>query len=206
MSRLSKFLRRSFGKAGPRTRHQTKHALAKTPYAVGDFSYGVPVIRSWNETTQLSIGRYCSFADEVQIFLGGNHNMHWVSTYPFTEQFGWPARVMHGPSGSKGNVIIGNDVWIGSGATILSGVTLGDGCVVGAKAVVSKSVAPYEIVVGNPARSVGRRFDLATIEALLEIKWWNWDETKVRKFIPLLMSDDLGSFIRLAREQELAQK
>jgi acetyltransferase-like isoleucine patch superfamily enzyme len=198
MSRLSKFLRRKT----TIDRHQTKSALAKNSHSIGDFSYGVPIIRSWGEGSNLTIGRFCSFADGVQIFLGGNHRMDWVTTYPFIEKFGWPKIDGLGPPGTKGDVVIGNDVWVGSGATIMSGVTLGDGCVVGANAVVAKNVAAYEIVVGNPARLVKTRFDAATIEALLEIRWWDWDEEKVRKFIPLLMSGNLNDFIRLARESQ----
>lgn len=202
MSRLTKLL---FGKTSI-GRHQTKQAFAKTLHTIGEFSYGVPTVRSWGEGTKLKVGRYCSFADGVQIFLGGNHPMDWVTTYPFIEEFGWPKIDNLDLPGTNGDVIIGNDVWVGSRATIMSGVTLADGCVVGAHAVVAKSVAPYEIVVGNPARSVRSRFNAATIEALLEIKWWDWDEEKVRKFTPALMSNNLDDFIRLAREPNAHQK
>jgi carbonic anhydrase/acetyltransferase-like protein (isoleucine patch superfamily) len=96
-------------------------------------------------------------------------------------------------------VVIGNDVWLGNDCTIFSGVTIGDGAVVGAEAVVGRDVAPYTIVAGNPAHSIGRRFGGLEVEDLIEkIKWWNWPDEKVKRFIPLLCSPDIGKFIKEA--------
>jgi acetyltransferase-like isoleucine patch superfamily enzyme len=168
-------------------------------FEIGDHSYGVPIVRSWGEKSRLTIGRYCSIADNVQIFLGGNHRTDWVSTYPFSKAVGWRDDPIVAAAATKGDVVIGNDVWIGSGAAILSGVTLGDGCVVGAFAVVTKDVPPYAIVAGNPARVVKVRFDDETVKSLLEIRWWDWEEDKVRRFIPDLMSNKIEAFVKAAR-------
>lgn len=195
MSKLSHFLRRVMK---PKI-HQTKTSFSKTGFSIGEHSYGVPIVRSWGEGATLRIGKYCSIADEVKIFLGGNHRTDWISTYPFCDAVGWPNQATRETAVTKGDVHIGNDVWIGSGATILSGVQLGDGCVVGAMAVVTKNVAPYQIVAGNPARVVKSRFDDDTIQSLLDVSWWNWEDEKVRKFVPYLMSGDVSLFLSVAR-------
>jgi acetyltransferase-like isoleucine patch superfamily enzyme len=168
-------------------------------YEVGPGTYGNPVVRNWKDkpTATLKVGAYCSFAKEVQIFLGGNHRIDWISTYPFNS-------VLHkkskGHPQSKGDVIIGNDVWIGWGATIMSGVTIGDGAVIGAEAVVAKDVAPYTVVVGNPACEVKKRFDDETIEYLLELKWWDWEEDKIMGADEILMSADFAKLKEYANE------
>lgn len=101
---------------------------------------------------------------------------------------------------TKCNVIIGNDVWVGFGSTIMSGVKIGDGAVVSAMAVVTKDVSPYSIVAGNPAREVGKRFDEATIQALVELTWWDWPERAIRESISLLSGDNIDGFIATARK------
>jgi acetyltransferase-like isoleucine patch superfamily enzyme len=105
-----------------------------------------------------------------------NHRVDWISTYPFpafTDKFP-EAKGIEQFVTTKGDVTIGNDVWIGQHVTILSGVTIGDGAVIGAHSVVGKSIPPYAIAVGNPARVIRYRFDEKTIEMLLKIQWWNW--------------------------------
>lgn len=157
---------------------------------IGDFSYGCPEILHWGEAAQLKIGKFCSIANGVKIFLGGNHRVDWVTTYPFSgpklSKIWLGKRRIEGQPATKGDVIIGNDVWIGYDATILSGVKIGDGAVIGANAVVAKDVRPYAIVVGNPAKEVRRRFDEEIIQKLLEIRWWDWPVEKIKKNIPLL--------------------
>jgi acetyltransferase-like isoleucine patch superfamily enzyme len=185
----------------PDSRHgqswYTNEILENPLYDIGEYTYGSPRILSYGEGARLQIGSYCSIAVEVQIFLGGEHRPDWVTTYPFPPLSGdWPeARGIEGTPATKGDVVIGNDVWIGHGATILSGVTIGDGAVVGAMAVVAKDVPPYAIVVGNPARVVKVRFDEATVARLLEIKWWEWPEARIRENIRLLCSDRIEQFI-----------
>ena len=167
------------------------HELVSTGLVtVGDYTYGCPKVLHWNDKTILCIGKYCSISDDVTIILGGNHRPDWVTTYPFSALSNdWPeAENIEGHPATKGDIVIGNDVWIGYGATILSGVTIGDGAVVGAKAVVSKDVSPYAIVVGNPAQEVKKRFDEEMISVLLERRWWDWPEERVRSHMGALLS------------------
>jgi acetyltransferase-like isoleucine patch superfamily enzyme len=175
-----------------RYRRFTKDLVKGEGIQVGRYTYGRPRIITFDPKIKLTIGQFCSIADGVTIFLGGNHRLDWVSTYPFMvfPDF-WPqAKDIKGHPSSKGDVNIGNDVWIGSGATILSGVRIGDGAAVGAKSVVTKDVEPYAIVVGNPARAIRKRFDDETIRRLLEIKWWDWPVEKIGRYMHIILSDD----------------
>lgn len=133
--------------------------------------------------SRLRIGSYCSIAS-CEIFLGGNHRSDWVSQYPL-RTFGGLAGADEETT-DKGDVRIGSDVWIGFGATILSGVSIGHGAVIGARAVVAHDVAPYDVVVGNPARVVRRRFDDETVCRLLEMAWWDWPSERIRSSAGLL--------------------
>lgn len=105
------------------------------------------------------------------------------------------AQHIKGHPKSKGNVIIGNDVWIGYGVTILSGVTIDDGAVIGAGSVVVSNVPPYTIVAGNPAKEIKKRFPEATIQRLIETEWWNFDVNTINSIIPLLLSDNVDYFL-----------
>ncbi len=177
----------------------SQDAPSLAAYQVGKFSYGVPAVRSWGEEATLSIGKFCSFADGIEIFLGGNHRTDWVSTYPFSHMPEFPeASRIKGHPATRGDVVIGNDVWIGSGALILSGVTIADGAVIGARAVVSRNVPPYAIVAGNPAQMRRTRFSDDQIAHLLAIRWWDWEEEKIRKMLPLIMSEDIEQFLSAA--------
>jgi chloramphenicol O-acetyltransferase type B len=163
-------------------------------YDVGIGTYGRPDVVSFGEGTNLTIGAYCSIAPNVTIFLGGEHRTDWVTTFPFSVL--WKAgKSIPGHPVSKGNVTIGNDVWIGQGATILSGVNIGDGAVIAAGSVVTRGVSPYSIVGGNPAREIKQRFDSTTVERLLRIKWWAWPTERIQQFLPLLLSSDLNLFL-----------
>ena len=166
-------------------------------FDIGRGTYGIPKIRSWQEGPTLRIGAFCSIAANVQIFLGGEHRVDWLTTYPFSV-FWAEARHIEGHPRIKGDVVIGNDVWIGTDAMILSGVTIGDGAVIGAGAVVGKDVPPYSIVIGNPGVVVRRRFTEEVIGRLLAIQWWNWDDDRIKKVLPLLLSDDPEPFLAAA--------
>jgi len=163
-------------------------------YKIGAHTYGRPKVISWEEGTSLKIGKYCSIGPEVTIFLGSEHRTDWVSTYPFP--FFWEeARSIPGHPSTKGDVIIGNDVWIGFGVSLLSGVTVGDGAAVGACSVVTRDVPPYAIAAGNPVQVIRYRFDEETIRKLLQIKWWDWPDEKVKENVRFICSDSMQSFI-----------
>ena len=135
----------------------------------------------------LSIGRYCSIADSVTIFVGGEHRTDLVSTFPFHAKLHCGLEV---GEATKGPVVIGNDVWIGSHVIILSGVTIGNGAVIGAGSVVTKDVPPYAVAYGVPAK-VGRlRFEPEIVERLLRCAWWDWPDDLVRARVELLQATD----------------
>ena len=177
------------------TRIHLAHLIAKRGYSVGHATYGRPRVRFAESGVMLTIGHYGSIADGVDLLLGGNHRMDWISTYPFPALPGlWPEAVGRSDfHTSQGPISIGHDVWIGSGAMILSGVTIGHGAVIAARAVVTKDVRPYAIVAGNPAREIRRRFDDANIERLLASCWWDWPRERVVSALPALMSGDIAA-------------
>lgn len=188
--------------------HFARRLLVRNGFGKVQFgieSYGAPTIRWWGERANLCVGKYCSISKNVEIFLGGNHRIDWVTTYPFPAFSRWVSEVHHeGYVLSKGDVIIGNDVWLGQGCVIMSGVKIGNGAVVGAYAVVSKDIPDYAIAIGNPARVIRRRHSDAQVQALNAIAWWDWDTTKVKENIGVLLSGDVEEFIRL--HQELDRK
>ncbi|HZC82302.1 MAG TPA: CatB-related O-acetyltransferase, partial [Nitrospiraceae bacterium] len=143
----------------------TKFNKQYAAYQIGDWTYGRPDIIWGDEGATVRIGRFCSFASGVMILMGSEHCIDWVSTYPFNILFE-RAKGLPLPSRTKGDVVIGHDVWFGTDALILSGVTIGNGAVIGARSVVTRDVAPYSIVAGVPARHLRFRFDAATIDAL----------------------------------------
>jgi Acetyltransferase (isoleucine patch superfamily) len=163
----------------------------KTDYiTIGDYTYGIPNVLSWNEGTKLDIGKFCSIASEVTIMLGGEHRSDWITTYPFNALIDSYSYITGHPK-SKGNVSIGNDVWIASGVKIMSGVQIGDGAIIGANSLVTKNIPPYCIVGGNPAIIIKYRFKPWTIRKLLKIKWWNWSENDICNAIPILQSNNM---------------
>ena len=170
-------------------------------YKIGRGTYGGLIVKTWNNDTTLTIGSYTSIAAGVKVFLGGEHRIDWVTTYPFSTY--WESsKHFTGHPATKGNVVIGNDVWIGTEAMILSGVTIGDGAVVGARAVVARDVPPYAIVIGNPSRVASYRFTESEIARLLKIEWWNWTEDKIEKAMPDLLSDHMSKFIDNAEKDK----
>jgi len=169
-------------------------------YDIGKWSYGGKLgIRSyekppWGESSVLKIGSFCSLSDGIKIFLGGEHRSDWITTFPF-HVFWKIKEKIEGFPNTKGDVIIGNDVWIGSMAWIMSGVTIGDGAVVGANAMVAKDVPPYAIVAGNPVHVIKMRFSEEIVDRLLKIQWWNWPDHKIAKYVGLLLSDQVETFL-----------
>lgn len=174
-----------------------RDSLAHAAYSIGPHSYGVngsPHVFTLKSGVTLTIGAFCSFAEGSKILIATEHRTDWISMYPF------PFFDPHAPGaggyiGTKGNIIIGNDVWVGMDAMILSGVTIGDGAVIGARAMVTKDVEPYAIVAGNPARLIRHRFALEVCSTLQRIAWWNWPIEKIKEAWPLLLSSDVLAFI-----------
>ena len=166
----------------------TKDYFANKPYSIGEYTYGKPTVLYENSDAHLIIGKYCSIAANVTIFLGGNHRVDWISTYPFNDlpEIYPEARSITGHPATKGDVIIENDVWIGYGVTILSGVRIQTGAVVGAGSVVTRNIGPYEIWAGNPCSFIKKRFNDNQINQLLESKWWDYSDAEVRKIIAKL--------------------
>ncbi len=176
----------------------------KELYDVGTGTYGEPAILHWGEPATLKVGAYCSIADGVKIYLGGNHRVDWITTYPFTE-FRESARRISGHPSTKGDVIIGHDVWIGDDAKILSGVNIGNGAVIGSSAVVTSNVAPYSIVGGNPAKHIKMRFTEEEIETLESLQWWYWDESKLDSAMPHLLQGDVSVLQSFSKNYDQAK-
>ncbi len=143
---------------------------------------------------RLLIGSFCSIGSGAAFIMAGNqgHRNDWVSTFPFYWMSDVPA-FAGAENGYRpaGDTVIGNDVWIGSEAIVMPGVRIGDGAVIGTRAVVTRDVAPYAIVGGNPAREIRKRFDDARIALLLELQWWAWTEDQLHQAMPLLTSGDI---------------
>jgi virginiamycin A acetyltransferase len=142
---------------------------------------------------KLIIGKFCMIASDVKFIMNGaNHLTNAVTTYPFAIfGHGWEDAMEGKQYPQKGDIHIGNDVWIGYNTTIMAGVTIGDGAIIATNATVIKDVAPYSIVGGNPATEIKKRFSVDVIERLLKIKWWNWDIEKITRNVQNLTDLDI---------------
>ncbi len=159
---------------------------------IGRYTYAAGPVNRNNMPCPVQIGAYCSIAAGLEFNVGGGHHLDCGSTYPFDALSYWgEANKPLYPHHKGLAVIIGNDVWIGLNVAIMHNSPIGDGAVIGAYSVVREAVRPYAIVIGNPAVEVGRRFDDATVEKLLALKWWDWPEEKVRKNMHLITGNDL---------------
>ena len=177
-----------------------KPTIKNPSIIVGDFTYiadsdfesHVTHFYSWSRDN-LIIGKFCQIAAGVEFVMNdANHKMNAVTTFPFYTLEGWEMNIPD-PSEMpfKGNTVIGNDVWIGQNAVILPGVHVGDGAIIGANSVVGSDVAPYTIVIGNPAKVLRKRFDDELIGLLLKFKWWDKSIEEINALIPILTSSDL---------------
>ena len=167
---------------------------------IGMYTYGKPEIKWTNPHASYSCGKFCSIANDVKIYLGGNHRTDWVTTYPFGHLHKNIFNKFNGTGhpATKGNVIIGNDVWIGDNVTIMSGVTIGDGAVIANNSHIVKNVDPYAIVGGNPGNHIRYRFTDLQKHNLLAIKWWDWSDEKINNHLHLLCSNNIDDFISAA--------
>lgn len=149
---------------------------------------------------RLNIGSFCSIACGAKfIFTSANHSLGSLSTYPFPiffEEWGLDAKNITDAWDNKGDITVGNDVWIGYEAVILSGVTIGDGAIIGARAVVTKDVPPYTIVGGVPAKPIRRRFSDEVVEQLQLLRWWDWDDERICRNIAAIQSGDIETLCK----------
>lgn len=144
---------------------------------------------------KLIIGKFCSIACGAKfIFNSANHKLSSISTYPFPiffEEWGLNVKDITAAWDNKGDIVIGNDVWIGYEAVILSGVSIGDGAVIGTRAVVTKDVPPYTIVGGVPAKPIRKRFQREIVDTLLKIKWWDWPKDRIAHYLADIQSGNI---------------
>lgn len=176
-------------------RHPMDFATRNVLYAYGD--------------ERLIIGRYCCIASETRFLMsGGNHPMLGAGTYPFSMFPGtWADAVADRlpDMPSRGDTVIGNNVWIGFRAIIMPGVRVGDGAIIGAGTVVASDVPPYGVVVGNPGRVIKRRFPDHEIEELLEIAWWHWPVEAVTEHARTIMFGDVSELRKAAAQVRQAR-
>lgn len=157
--------------------------IGRHSYIVGEVNIRFP------EMGNLTIGNFCSIAEGLTVFLGGEHNTNNISTFPFDTRLGWP--VANYTHITKGDVVIGHDVWIGKNVTILSGVIIGNGCVIGANSVVASDLFDYRIYAGNPCKLIKPKFVGCEINYLDEMEWWNWKDEQIKEASKLLTSNDV---------------
>lgn len=193
-------LKKILGKLGIKSKPFMKDNKRYRHFEIGERTYGEPKVFLGRTHGTLRIGKYCSIGPYVEFLLVGDHRTDFVTTYPFS-MFFKEYKYLKGYPRHRGDIVIGNDVWLCSGAHILAGVSVGDGAVVGLDSVVVKDVPPYAIVGGNPAKIIRYRFSPEIIEKLLSIKWWDWPNEEVYKAIPLLANENIMAFIEYAMKR-----
>ncbi|WP_059005529.1 CatB-related O-acetyltransferase [Bittarella massiliensis (ex Durand et al. 2017)] len=156
---------------------------------------------------KLIIGSFCSIACGAKfLFTSANHTQRSLSTYPFPlfyEEWGLPVAEVATAWDNRGDIVVGNDVWIGYEAVVLSGVHIGDGAIVGARAVVTKDVPPYTVVGGVPAKPIKRRFDEETVQRLLTARWWDLPRPAIEALLPAIRSGDVEALCRAGEGRPL---
>lgn len=166
---------------------------------------GIPMIRCHDhDDARLTIGDYCSLAEDAYIIVGGGHPISAVTTYPHRILWGMEGAGDDGFPTQKGDSFIGSDVYLNHGVIVHGGVRIGHGAVIGSGSVVTKDVPDYAIVAGVPAKVIRYRFTPEQIADLLDICWWDWPEPEVRAAVPLLAGQDVDAFIAFARERQAA--
>ena len=162
--------------------------------------YHYPILRE-----KLIIGKFCSIACGTKfLFNCANHTLKSLSTYTFPlfyEEWELEKSNITTAWDNKGDIVIGNDVWIGYEVVIMAGVHIGDGAIIAARAVVTKDVPPYTIVGGTPAKEIRKRFDAQTIQELLILKWWNWSTDKIRQCLPYIAKGKMDELLTRNKER-----
>lgn len=165
---------------------------------IGEGTYGDLKIFDWKDGTQIKIGKYSCFGLGCKVLLGGDHRSDWLTTYPFPALAEWPtAREIQGHPQSRGNIVIGHDVWCGAETMILAGSKISTGAVIGARSTVLHTcdIPPYSIAVGHPAKVIGHRFTHPDQRRrMLEIAWWDWPQVRIAAATPLLCQPDIEKF------------
>lgn len=189
-----------------------KHVITNPNITVGDYTIYNDFVRDPRDfernnvlyqypvnQDKLVIGKFCSIACGAKfIFNSANHTLSSLSTYPFPiffEEWDLDVRDITKAWDNKGDIVIGNDVWIGYEAVILAGVTVGDGAVIGARAVVTKDVPPYTIVGGVPAKPIRMRFAGETVDALQKIRWWDWPKERIAGYLEEIQAGNIENLI-----------
>ena len=154
---------------------------------------------------ELIIGKFCSIACGTKfLFNCANHTLKSLSTYTvplFYEEWELEKSNITTAWDNKGDIVIGNDVWIGYEAVIMAGVHIGDGAIIAARAVVTKDVPPYTIVGGTPAKEIRKRFDAEVIEQLLILKWWDWSTDKIHQCLPYIAESKLDELLAMKKDR-----
>jgi chloramphenicol O-acetyltransferase type B len=167
---------------------------------LGPHTYGHPIIKDFAyDETKLFVGSYSSLSETAIVMIGGDHGADRVTTYAHRIIWNMPGAGQDGCPVPSGDTYIGSDVWLCQRAFVRSGSRIGDGAVIAAGAVVTKDVPPFAIVARNPARIIRNRHTPEQIEALLQVKWWDWPDADVRDAVPLLSGTDVDAFIAWAR-------
>ena len=183
------------------------YTVKKSKVTVGKYSYGHKTLNiiEYGSGTDLYIGKFTSIAPGVKVFLDyGGHNTSLMSSYPFQHLYNdvFNGKEFSNTNGkNKGDVVIGNDVWIGMDTLILNGVKINDGSIIGANSLITKDVQPYEFVGGNPAKHIKFRFDKEIIKLLLELKWWDLDDKVIKDImLDLLKKPEINKLKELEKK------
>ena len=176
-----------------------KNIITNPNITVGDYTYydDPESVENFNNNVlyhfdfigdKLIIGKFCQIATGVKFIMNGaNHSIDGFSTFPFSA-FGKDWQDTPLTPDFKGDTVIGNDVWIGYNATIMPGIQIGDGAIIASGSIVTKDVAPYSIIGGNPAKLIRNRFDNETISKLISLAWWDWPFDKITKHAKAIVS------------------
>lgn len=183
-----------------------RHSYGPQPELITNYQPGLA-----NKARGSRIGNFCSISSGLKFTFYGKHNYQWVSTYPFFAFYdkwkydngktNYNSGVLDDSSFQPAPIVIENDVWIASNVTVKEGVKINNGVVVAMGSLVSKDVPPYAIVGGNPAKIIKYRFSEEQIGELLKIEWWNWADEKIINFLPLILSENIDSFIEEAKDK-----